>query len=319
MTGAERPAVAFQPLPSCWVCGGPDLRPVHELSFELAIYESQDPDLAAYTGSRLMLCRCAHCGFSQPAALPVLARYFDRMYDQRWSRDWITAEFEATYKDYIFDGILTTLARHLDGTRRRLLDVGAHAGRFVSLARARGWTAEGLELNPQTAAYAAERSGVPIRQLNVHEMDPSSAGYDAITIIDVLEHIPDPVRVLSRIAALLAPGGWVAVKVPCGPSQLTKELWRGRLFRKYRPTVADNLVHVSHFSPASLRHALEQAGFVDIEMTSGAPELPATPGVRGRLARLLRLGLHHVARVVPGGINMPITLNLQAYGRRPQV
>ena len=46
--------------------------------------------------------------------------------------------------------------------------IGAHAGRFVSLALQQGWRAEGLELNPQTAAYAAKRTGARIRPLNVH-------------------------------------------------------------------------------------------------------------------------------------------------------
>ncbi|MEO8076554.1 MAG: class I SAM-dependent methyltransferase, partial [Acidobacteriota bacterium] len=255
--------------------------------------------------------------FAQPAALPVLPRYFDRMYDQRWSDEWIRNEFEANYKDYIFHGILETLSHRLPANRRRLLDVGAHAGRFVSLARHAGWAAEGLELNPQTAAYAAQRTGAPIRQLNVHDVDVSTAGYDAITVTDVLEHIPDPVRVLARIAALLSPGGWVAVKVPCGPSQLIKERWRGRLIRGYRPTLADNLVHVSHFSPKGLGAALHSAGFTDITIQPGAPELPGGAGARGAASRLVRRSLHTAARLLPGGVHLPISLNLQAYARRP--
>lgn len=313
MSGAR---AGFEPVDACWVCQATGLQPVHQLLFELSAYDTQDPELAAYTGARLSLCRCPACGFGQPEALPALPRYFDRMYDQRWSRDWIVGEFEAAYKDYIFQDILSALARRLGSGRRRLLDVGAHAGRFVSLAGKAGWAADGLELNPQTAAYAAERTGASIRQLNVHDVDVSSANYDAITVTDVLEHIPDPVRVLVRVAALLARDGWVAVKVPCGPSQLTKEVWRGRLFPRYRPTVADNLVHVSHFSPSSLRRALDRAGFTDIVVEPGAPELPATPGMRGALGRLSRLSLHHAARLLPGGVDMPITFNLQAYARR---
>jgi SAM-dependent methyltransferase len=293
------------------------LSPIHTLRFELAIYGTQDPELATYTGQELALCRCGRCGFAQPAALPALPRYFDRMYDQRWSEEWIRTEFEADYKDYIFHGILDVLARRLPATRRRLLDVGAHAGRFVSLARDAGWAAEGLELNPQTAAYAARRTGASIRQLNVHDVDVDSAGYDAITVTDVLEHIPDPVRVLARVAALLSPGGWVAVKVPCGPSQLIKERWRGRLVRGYRPTLADNLVHVSHFSPAALRSSLRSAGFVDVTIQPGAPELPSGAGVRGAGSRLVRQTLHTAARLLPAGVHLPVTLNLQAYARRP--
>lgn len=307
---------AFEPQQTCWICGSDALARVHDLIFELSEYASQDPELAAYSGSRLSLCRCRRCGFAQPEALPSLPRYFDRMYDQRWSDDWVKREFEADYKDYIFESILDALSHRLDATRRRLLDVGAHAGRFVAQARRAGWSAEGLELNPKTAAYAAQRTGARIRQLNVHDVDVEHAAYDAVTITDVLEHIPRPVPVLSRAADLLAPGGWVAVKVPCGPSQLFKETWRGRLRPGYRPTVADNLVHVSHFSAGSLRLALERAGFSSIAVTPGAPELPQVAGLRGRRSRAARLGIHYAARLVPGSVHTPLALNLQAYARR---
>jgi SAM-dependent methyltransferase len=308
---------AFEPVNTCDVCGGSELFRVHELLFDLGMYASQDPELAAYSGQRLDLRRCAACGFAQPSARPSLPRFFDRLYDQRWSEAWIRAEFEAEYKDAIFRGILQSLAGRLQGPRRRLLDVGAHAGRFLALARAQGWAAEGLELNPQTAAYAATHSGAPVRQLNVHQVDARTAAYDAITLTDVLEHIPDPIAVLARVAALLAPGGWTAVKVPSGPGQLRKERWRGRLVRGYRPTLADNLVHVNHFSPLSLRIALERAGFCDIAIVPGAPELPDTRGVRGSVSRLTRRSLHFAARMLPGGVHLPVTLNLQAYARRP--
>jgi SAM-dependent methyltransferase len=304
-------AADFEALDTCQICGGCSLSAVHELVFELAIYATQDPELAAYSGKKLALRRCADCGFAQPAALPTLPRFFDRLYDQRWSEEWIRSEFDGTYKDDIFRGILRAIGRRLEPSRRRLLDVGAHAGRFITLARAEGWAAEGLELNPQTAAFAAAHTGATVRQLNVHQVDVQTAAFDAITVTDVLEHIPDPVRVLSRVAALLGPGGCVAVKVPSGPGQLSKEVWRGR------PTLADNLVHVNHFSPASLRIALERAGFRDITIVPGAPELPATPGLRGSASRATRRLLHFAARTIPGGLDLPLTLNLQAYASRP--
>jgi SAM-dependent methyltransferase len=306
----------FEPQHACWICGSTDLDAVHELIFELSEYRRQDPELAAYSGSRLLLRRCQHCGFAQPEALPALPRYFDRMYDQRWSAEWVAREFDAGYKDYIFDGILDALSHRLDGTRRRLLDVGAHAGRFIARARRGGWLAEGLELNPRTAAYAAERTGASVRQLNVHDAAIARDAYDAVTITDVLEHIPQPRPVLSRVAALLSPGGWIAVKVPCGPSQLFKETWRGRLQRNYRPTVADNLVHVSHFSARSLRLALERSGFSSITIEPGAPELPQGGAWRGSASRVSRRALHLAARVVPAAVHTPLALNLQAYARR---
>jgi len=308
--------VGFDAQTACWVCGGTRLARVHNLIFELSEYRAQDPDLAAYTGSRLALCRCGRCGFAQPEALPALPGYFDRMYDQRWSDDWIAREFEAEYKDGIFAGILGSLARRLDGSRRRLLDVGAHAGRFVAVARQAGWRAEGVELNPRTAAYAARRTGATIRTVNVHDAALEPRAYDAVTITDVLEHIPQPLGVLARAADLLAPGGWLAVKVPCGPSQLLKETWRGHLRPRYRPTVADNLVHVSHFSVVSLRLALERAGFSSITIEPGVPELPPDGGVRGMLSRASRRAVHAAACTIPAAVYTPLALNLQAYARR---
>jgi len=307
---------AFEPQRACWICGSTDLNPVHNLIFELSEYQRQDPELATYSGNRLALRRCRGCGFAQPEALPSLPRYFDRMYDQRWSDEWVAREFEARYKDYIFEGILDALSTRVQGPRRRLLDVGAHAGRFIALARRAGWLAEGLELNPKTAAYAAERTGASVRRLNVHDAEIERASYDAVTITDVLEHIPQPLPVLSRAADLLAPGGWIAVKVPCGPSQLFKETWRGRLQRTYRPTVADNLVHVSHFSARSLRLALERTGFSSISIEPGAPELPQDGAWQGSLSRVSRRVLHVAARAIPAAVHTPLSLNLQAYARR---
>ena len=83
------------------------------------------------------------------------------MYDQRWSEDWVEQEFDARYKDVIFHGILRELDRRhaaTPGASRRLLDVGAHAGRFMHIAAQEGWDVEGIELNPRTAACAARQN-----------------------------------------------------------------------------------------------------------------------------------------------------------------
>jgi 2-polyprenyl-3-methyl-5-hydroxy-6-metoxy-1,4-benzoquinol methylase len=306
-------APPFEDVPACWVCGGSAFVPVHEAIFELSIYEQQDPELAAYSDARVTLQRCRGCGFAQPAALPALPRYFDRMYDQRWADDWIAGEHDASYKDRIFADILASLGDRVTAGRA-LLDVGAHAGRFLRLARAAGWNAEGLELNPKTAAYAALRSGAQVHQGNIHTFVPARC-YDAVTLTDVLEHVPRPLEVLTRARTYLCPGGWLAIKVPNGPAQRVKETLRARLRPSYRATLADNLVHVNHFSAASLARALTTAGFFDVTVMAAAPELPGD-GTTGRLGHLGRLSAYHVARALPGGAASPLAFNLQAYGRR---
>jgi SAM-dependent methyltransferase len=316
---ADRPAAErderLVPLARCWICDGDHWVPVEQTLFDLNVFKSQDPELAAYSGLRLWLRRCDGCTFIQPEALPRLAGYFDRIYDQQWSRDWIENEFNSTYKDYIFRGLLHELNRRVPAGRRALLDVGAHVGRLLHLAARVGWQAEGIELNPRTAAYAAERTGLPVHRINAHEVADEGRRYDAVTLIDVLEHIPDPVAVLSQCRRLLAPGGCIAVKVPCGPAQLRKERLRALIKKGSAERVAVNLVHVNHFSPRSLRLALERAGFAGVTLSVGAPELFDRDNRFAHVwSRLARLGGYHLARLVPGGVYSPLAFNLQAFG-----
>src|SRR5687767_1109318 len=137
MTSAVAAAVAslFQPVSRCWVCEGTRLVPFHECLFDFSEYARQDPELHAYTGQSAWLVRCQTCGFGQPDRLPTLPRFFDRMYDQRWSDAWIESEFNSTCKDLIFRTILTQLDKRIPLGGRRLLDIGAHAGRFLHLAQ----------------------------------------------------------------------------------------------------------------------------------------------------------------------------------------
>jgi SAM-dependent methyltransferase len=299
---------AFLAVDACWVCGGRSFVGVHEARFDLSEYLGQDPELAAYSGSRVVIQRCRACRFAQPAALPSLPRFFDRMYDQRWADDWIVHEHQDSYKDLIFADILRGLARRT-ARRGRLLDIGAHAGRFLRLARAEGWDGEGLELNPRTAAFAARAAGATVHHDNVHTFSPDGF-YDAVTLTDVLEHVPRPLEALSRVRIFLCRGGWLAVKVPNGPAQRVKETLRARLDRRYRATIADNLVHVNHFSASSLAGALARAGFRDVTVVAAAPELPERSG------RWARLAAFRLARALPGGAASPLAFNLQAYARR---
>ena len=203
----------------------------HQAVLEFSAWREQDPELAAYTGEKIWLWRCEACGFAQPDRIPALPRFFERMYDQRWSPEWVAQEFDSTYKDLIFRRILETLGDRVRSTPRTLLDVGCHAGRFLQLAGEAGWRAEGTEINERTAAHAAARTGVPVHRLSAERLPELGRQFNAVTLTDVLEHIPEPVTLLSIVRRVVADGGWVAIKVPCGPAQLLKETWRARLSR----------------------------------------------------------------------------------------
>jgi 2-polyprenyl-3-methyl-5-hydroxy-6-metoxy-1,4-benzoquinol methylase len=318
MPAAASAFAAFMPIETCWVCGGRALVPFHQASFDFQQFEHEDPELFGYTGQRVWMMRCGSCGFGQPAALPALPAYFDRMYRQRWSEEWVAQEFESTYKDLIFRRILRALSRRRrDGVSRSLLDVGAHVGRFLLLAQRDGWDVEGIELNPRTAAYANARTGAVVHLVNAHALARGGRTFGAITLTDVLEHIPEPLQLLTSLRSLLQPAGSIAVKVPNGHAQWAKERVLAAA-TSHRISLAENLIHVNQFSPQSLRLALERAGFVDIRISAAAPELPAIDLAKWRTvgSRVSRLCVF-AAAAVPGAVHTPLALNLQAYATKP--
>lgn len=316
--GAPRvPAAMFRPVETCWVCGGRALDRYHEVSFDFSPYIEQDPGLHAYTGCTGWLARCATCGFAQPDALPTLPRYFDRMYDQQWSQEWIEHEFEAEYKDFIFQRILATLRRLRGTTGGRLLDIGAHAGRFMHAAQLAGWTVEGIELNARTAECASRRTRAVVHRINAHDLADRGVRYDALTLTDVLEHIPEPVPLLTSVGRLVGPNGVIAVKVPCGRSQWHKERALAMVRRSRRVSLADNLVHVNHFTPTSLRRALQAAGFRQVSVRTAPPELLSSGNspLSRTAANAIRLAVYAAGRL-PGAVFTPLALHLQAFARK---
>jgi hypothetical protein len=93
---------------------------------------------------------------------------------------------------------------------------------------------------------------------------------------------------------------------------LIKERARAAIRPGYRATIADNLVHVNHFSAGSLARALREEGFTDVSVVTGMPEFPRA----GALDRVVRHAAFLPARYLPGAVRTPLALNLQAYGRR---
>jgi 2-polyprenyl-3-methyl-5-hydroxy-6-metoxy-1,4-benzoquinol methylase len=304
----------FAPVTACWVCGGDRLTRFHRAPLDFRQYADEDRELFAYSGQQVWLVRCVSCGFGQPEALPTLDRFFDRMYAQRWSNEWIEDEFNATYKDVIFRDILDSLRRRTDKPTPTLLDVGAHAGRFLWIAQQAGWRVEGIELNPRTAAFAAARTGATVHHINAQQLARDGQRFDAVVLTDVLEHVPEPLALLTALRSLVARGGTIAIKVPNGPAQCQKERLLAAV-TGHRVSLAENLVHVNHFSPASLALALARAGFSDVHVRAAAPELPARSRARDALSRAIRLTAFAAAKL-PGAVHTPLALNLQAYATR---
>ncbi|MGQ3051159.1 MAG: bifunctional 2-polyprenyl-6-hydroxyphenol methylase/3-demethylubiquinol 3-O-methyltransferase UbiG [Roseateles sp.] len=99
---------------------------------------------------------------------------------------------------------------------KRVLDVGCGGGILSdSMARA-GAQVLGIDLSikplrvAELHAMEAGTQGVEYREIAVEALAAEKpAGFDVVTCMEMLEHVPDPASVVRACAALVKPGGWV--------------------------------------------------------------------------------------------------------------
>jgi 2-polyprenyl-3-methyl-5-hydroxy-6-metoxy-1,4-benzoquinol methylase len=146
----------------------------------------------------------------------------------------------------------------LHPTRGRLLDIGTAAGAFLAAARARGWTVEGCEPNRWMAEWGSRHYGIAIRPGDLFAQTFSPASFDVITLWDVIEHTPDPARVIGQVRQLLRPDGLLVVNYPDIGSSIARLLGRKWPFL--------SSVHLYYYTRATMTRFLAQHGLEIVEM-----------------------------------------------------
>ena len=182
----------------------------------------------------------------------------------------------------------------------RILELGSAHGGFVALLRWAGFEASGLELSPWAVEFARQTFGVPILRGPVEDQRIESGCLDVIVLMDVLEHLPDPVDTMRRCAELLKADGILLIQTPCFPGgNHTYE----QLFTDNDP-FATHLEkkekgHLFLFTQASVRLLMERVGcscivfepaIFEYDMFFVASKMEAkTTGVEDRDMAMMRL------------------------------
>jgi 2-polyprenyl-6-hydroxyphenyl methylase/3-demethylubiquinone-9 3-methyltransferase len=99
---------------------------------------------------------------------------------------------------------------------QRVLDVGCGGGILTDAMARRGAAVLGIDLSTKALRVAelhaleAQTPDVQYREVSVEALAAEQpATFDAITCMEMLEHVPDPGSVVRACAALVKPGGWV--------------------------------------------------------------------------------------------------------------
>lgn len=255
--------------------------------------------------------RCPSCGTHFRAELPA-AEALSEIYGPGYFSAEAGESDGQGYADYLGEEAnhrLNARARLelLERGRRpgRLLDVGCAAGFFLDEARKRGWTVTGVELAPDMAGHARERLGLDVRVGLFADAELEPGSFDAVTMWDYVEHLVDPAGDLRRAAALLVPGGLLALST--GDVASVSARLAGRRWHLLTPRH-----HNFFFTRASLERAVRDAGFEVLRSRYSSSRY----SVRYLLHKLRTLGdssaLERLSRSVGrtrlGGLAVPVNL-----------
>jgi 2-polyprenyl-3-methyl-5-hydroxy-6-metoxy-1,4-benzoquinol methylase len=238
---------------ACNLCGANDARQVYERPYELASPGSCG-DFAATTDEFEgygRIARCNQCGltYTNPRPSPsYLLRGYENCEDD-------TYLLESSSRSMNAHVSMNTIKRYVPGGR--LLDVGASVGYFLNAARV-DFDVYGLEPSEWACGIARSRFKLEVRQatLDEHGFEPES--FDVVTMIDVIEHVTDPKRVIAQAIELLKPGGVLYLVTPDIGSLsafLMRSYWWG-----LRPA------HIYYFDRRTLSRMLREQG-LEIELT----------------------------------------------------
>ncbi|MDO8516304.1 MAG: class I SAM-dependent methyltransferase [bacterium] len=216
-----------------------------------------DKDLGLYTEkSGFKFWRSKNCGLiflsPLPKESPADVYGSDYFSGAKEGFGYVNYDQDKSAMESLFKKFLKLMTDYIP-SRGRLLDVGAATGYFVDLANKEGWLGEGIDIS----AYAAEegrKKGLKIDAATLHAYHAPDGTFAAITMWDVLEHLPDPEEAAKKIHALLKPGGVFAINTPDSDS-LWAKIWRGKWQALHPPE------HMIIFNKKALELLLNNSGF----------------------------------------------------------
>ena len=161
-----------------------------------------------------------------------------------------------------FEALLDRLEQIRPLRGAKLLEVGCAKGWFLAAAAERGAKAKGIE--PELANVEIARAAGLSVEAGFFPADLADKGpYDLVVFNDVFEHLPSPAAAIKDVAALLSPGGLVAINLPSSHGTLywIASIWTAlgmngpfeRMWQKGFPSP-----HLSYFSPSNLSALVER-------------------------------------------------------------
>lgn len=177
--------------------------------------------------------------------------------------------------------------RAASGDRRpRLLEIGCGPGWALERFARAGYEARGIDVS-EVAAEAARSRGLAVERRDIEE-DDLEGRYEVVALLEVLEHLVEPLRALAKARGVLEGGGRLVVSLPNEFHVL-----RRLAVVAGRPSFGGHEdPHLRYFDDRSARRLFDAAGLRVLGRASDSVVPPRR--------RLLKSLAAPAAKVVPG-------------------
>ena len=149
-----------------------------------------------------------------------------------------------------------------------ILDVGCDIGLTVKSLEENGFYSEGVEVSTVGATIAKEKTGIKVHNMELKSYK-SSIKYDGVLLLDVLEHLYNPIKVLAECGSHMKQGGYIFIHVPHHggiSARFKRFLHKKGLKKGYKHFGFP--AHIYNFDKKSLKQMLKKSGFKTVHYES---------------------------------------------------
>ena len=207
------------------------------------------------------LMRCTSCGliFVHPMPEETSAIYNEKYFSGGEKYGYVDYDRDKEPMRHAFELYLEYMEDAL-GRKGKLLDVGCATGYFMDIAKKRGWEVGGVEISEHAAKEGRAR-GLAIHTGILEDVDLPERSFDAVTFLDVIEHLRNPEQAMLKAKRLLKEGGIIVVSTPDAGS-----LWANLLGPRWHLVVPPE--HLILFGRKNFSTLLFRVGFSPVLITN---------------------------------------------------
>lgn len=225
----------------CIICGNPE---------QSSLYDN-------------LLLKCTSCGFIT-ANMDISNEEIETIYTANYFKG-------EEYEDYIRDKKIiqnnfTTRIKHLEkvipeSKRKSILEIGCGYGFFGELV-SDFWNSKylGIDICKEAIEYASAVLKLNVIREDYLEMNYRPDEFDTCVMLDVIEHLPDPDRVVKKLSNEVKRGGYLVISTGDIGSLLARI--NGRKWRMIHPPS-----HLHYFNRNTLTKLLTLNGFEVVDIS----------------------------------------------------